>query len=256
MKFFPSPSGQCVSAAAFLPPVLALLVASLAPIQVQAGQFSVSPLRIYMSLRDRATAITLMNEGDTEVVIQADLYDWKQKPDGSDDLTLTEDLILAPPIIRLLPGARQVVRLAMLRPLPRDVQSTYRLIVREIPEAQPKTEGLTLQIAMAFSLPVFISPPGTLRQLHCAGERIDPRRLLAQCENRGKAYAQTVEIQLKDASGKRIAGSEVPAYVLPGIRRGFELAVPAGESLPSGPMQLLVRQDNGTIDTFDVSLPD
>ena len=63
-----------------------------------------------------AVAITLTNEGDTEVALQADLYSWAQKPDGTDDLVLTEDLVVAPPIIKLAPRARQVVRLARLTP--------------------------------------------------------------------------------------------------------------------------------------------
>ena len=222
----------------------------------EAGQFSVSPLRIQLAARDRATAVTLTNEGDTEVVIQADLYQWGQKPDGSDDLSLTEDLILAPPIIRLAPRARQVVRLASLRPMPRDAQTTYRLIVREIPEAQPRQQGLTLQIAMAFSLPVFISPPGVRRDLRCTAERVADTRVRALCENRGNAYAQPVEFVLKDGSGQRLAGSEAGGYVLPGIQRGFDLSVSGAGRIPAGLTQLVVRQDNGSVETFPVTFPD
>ena len=37
--------------------------------------------------------------------------------EGLDQMTPTEDLILAPPILKLAPNARQVVRLALLKPL-------------------------------------------------------------------------------------------------------------------------------------------
>ena len=113
------------------------LLAMLAALPAGAGTFSVSPVRIYMQPRERATAITVVNEGDTELVMQADLFSWKQKPDGTDDLVPTEDLILAPPILKLAPKSRQVLRLANLRPAPSDVQQTYRMVVREIPEAKP-----------------------------------------------------------------------------------------------------------------------
>ena len=82
-----------------------------------AGLFSVTPVRIFMTPRERAAAVTVTNEGDTELLMQADVYDWKQKADGSDDLTLSEDMILAPPIIKLAPKSRQVVRLALLKPV-------------------------------------------------------------------------------------------------------------------------------------------
>ncbi|UUZ74527.1 hypothetical protein LP414_19085 [Polaromonas sp. P1(28)-13] len=50
-----------------------------------------------MTPRDRAIAVTLTNEADTAVVLQADINTWSQNPDGTDELVLTEDLILAPP---------------------------------------------------------------------------------------------------------------------------------------------------------------
>lgn len=254
MKLYSFPS-RCTSSAVALSCAWALVSAgAFTSLPAQAGQFSVSPLRIFMTPRDRATAITLVNEGDSEVLIQADLYQWQQKADGSEDLSLTEDLILSPPIIRLAPRARQVVRLALLRPMPRDMQSTYRMLVREIPEAQPKEQGLTLQIAMAFSLPVFISPPGVKRQLQCTAERVQDHRVRAHCENIGNAYAQPVEFSLTAPGGERLAGSESGGYVLPGMKRSFELAVPATQKVPVGPARLMVRQDNGATETFDLTL--
>ncbi|MGZ5032424.1 MAG: fimbrial biogenesis chaperone, partial [Usitatibacter sp.] len=96
-----------------------------------------SPVRIYMGPRDRATAITVTNEGAEELVMQADVFTWKQKPGGEDDLALSEDLFLAPPIIKLAPNSRQVVRLAMVKPSNSAEQVTYRMIIREIAEARP-----------------------------------------------------------------------------------------------------------------------
>src|SRR4051812_18089968 len=95
---------------------LALLLLGVPP--ATAGSFTVSPVRIFMQVRERATAITVVNEGDSELVMQAELYAWSQKPDGVDELTATEDMIMAPPILKLAPRSRQVVRLANLRAAP------------------------------------------------------------------------------------------------------------------------------------------
>jgi fimbrial chaperone protein len=220
----------------------------------QAGQFSVSPVRIQMAARDRATAITLTNEGDTELVMQADVYLWKQKPDGQDDLQLTEDLILSPPILKLKPKSRQVVRLARLRPAPGGEQLTYRLIVREIPEAQVTEGTVKLQIAMAFSLPIFISPPGTKRDLICTAERGAAQSIRAWCENQGNAYAQPIEFVLKATDGSKLAAKDAGGYVLPGIRRAFDLSSASAGPIPAGEAQLQVRQDTGTVQVFDVKI--
>ncbi len=224
--------------------------------QASAGQFSVSPVRIQMTARDRATAITLTNEGDTDLVMQADIYHWKQKPDGQDDLVLSEDMILSPPILKLPPHSRQVVRLARLRPVPNGEQQTYRLIVREIPEAQVTEGAVKLQIAMAFSLPVFISPPRTKRELLCTTERDVTNNIRALCENQGNAYAQPVDFVLKGLDGTQLAAKEAGGYVLPGIRRGFDLSAPSSDRIPAGAAQLLVRQDTGAVQTFDVTIPE
>jgi fimbrial chaperone protein len=222
---------------------------------VSAGQFSVTPVRIYMAAKDRATAITLTNEGDTELVMQADIYLWSQKPDGEEVLTLSEDMILAPPIIKLAPKARQVVRLAMLKPLSSAQQLTYRMIVREIPEARPPEKGVQLQIALAFSLPVFISPPGVKRQLVCDVQRSAPASVRALCENTGNAYAQPVDFQLLGANGDTLASRDSGAYLLPGIKRSFDIQRADGR-IPGGKSRLKVTQDDGTTQTFDVVLPD
>ncbi len=170
-----------------------------------AGLFSVSPVRIYMTTTDRAVAVTLTNEGTGPVALQADLYSWAQKADGSDDLVLTEDLIVSPPIVRLAPGARQVVRLARLAPPDQARQLTYRLIMREVPEAAaPKAEpGMVLQvpIALAMSMPVFITPAAARAALRCEVATIDSRNFSARCENTGTAYAQVRQLLLPSSAG-------------------------------------------------------
>lgn len=218
-----------------------------------AGVFSVTPVRIFMAPRDRATAITVTNEGDDELVMQADIYTWKQKPDGTDALTLSDDLILSPPILKIAGKSRQVVRLAMVSPPASPDQSTYRMVLREIPEAHAADKKVQLQIALAFSLPVFVTPPGAKRQLECTVERSAPDAVAARCANKGNAYAQARELALMGADGSKIAGIESAAYILPGITRTYELKRASGP-IPSGPAKLAVSLDDGTSQSYDVTV--
>lgn len=218
-----------------------------------AGQFAVSPVRIYMEPRDRATAITLTNEGDEEMVLQADVFLWKQKPDGEDDLALTEELFLSPPIIKLAPKARQVVRLAMLKPPKSGPQLTYRMIVREIPVAKPVDKTVQVQIALAFSLPVFITPPNAKRALGCVVERIAADTARVVCENTGNAYAHPREFVLTGANDEKLASRDSGGYILPGIKRSFELKRSDG-NIPGGKAKLATRFDDGQSQTYEVSV--
>ena len=233
--------------------MLCLAAALSAP--AYAGQFSVSPVRIYMAPRDRATAVTLVNEGDEQLVMQADVYAWKQKPGGEDELTLSEDLFLSPPIIKLAPRARQVVRLAMVSPPASANQLTYRLIVREIPEAKTAEQKVELQIALAFSLPVFVTPPGAKPRLQCSVQRTAPNAVRVECENTGNAYVHPREFSLSTAAGEKLAGRDSGGYILPGIRRTFDIKRADG-SIPAGKARLEATLDDGTTQQFDVSVPE
>ena len=218
-----------------------------------AGVFSVTPVRIFMAPRDRATAITVTNEGDDELVMQADIYTWKQKPDGADDLTLSDDLILSPPILKIAGKSRQVVRLAMVSPPASPDQIMYRMVLREIPEAHPADKKVQLQIALAFSLPVFITPRGAKRELDCTVARSAPDAVAVRCANKGNAYAQAREVDLLGADGAKIAGQESASYILPGITRTYPLKRDAGP-IPSGPAKLAVTFDDGTSQSYDVTV--
>lgn len=220
-----------------------------------AGLFTVTPVRIFMTPRDRATAITVTNDGDEELVMQADVFTWKQKPGGEDELVLTEDLVVAPPILKLAPRSRQVVRLAMVKPAAGDRQVTYRLVVREIPEAKKTPKDIELPVALAFSLPVFITPPGMKRELSCSGQRRGADTISVACQNSGTAYAQLRETTLADAGGRRLAGRDSGLYLLPGIQRSFELRRGEGP-IPAGRHKLTVALDDGSTQSFDVAVPE
>ncbi|AEG94600.1 fimbrial biogenesis chaperone [Ramlibacter tataouinensis] len=217
-----------------------------------AGVFSVTPVRLYMTPRDRAIAVTLTNEGDTDVVLQADIHSWAQKPDGADELTLTEDLILAPPIIKLAPRARQVVRLALLKPADPGRQLTYRLVVREVPEALPQQPGVQLPIALALSMPVFITPPAAKRQVECTTSRAESSSVSLRCTNAGNAYAQIREARVQRAE-QVLARFEGGSYLLPGASKAISLK--GEQPLAPGAAQLTVTFDDGQSITQGITLP-
>lgn len=220
-----------------------------------AGSFSVSPVRIYMKPRDRAVAITLTNEGDSAVALQADVFVWSQTAEGTDQLELSEDLILSPPIIKLEAGAKQVVRLALLRAADAVRQLTYRLIVREVPEiTNPKQEGIQLPIALALSMPVFITPPPARRDVTCELVRGEAGAPAVSCANTGTAYAQVREVRLQ-RQDQTLARFEGGAYLLPGARRTV-LPQPAGAGVTGPePVSVEVQFDDGQTSRFTARLP-
>lgn len=236
-----------------------LIAASLygTTVPAAAGVFSVTPVRIYMTPRDRAVAVTITNEGDTDVVLQAELNAWSQPPDGSDEQGPTEDLILSPPIIKLAPKARQVVRLALLRPADASRQLIYRLVMREVPEAvASRDKTVQVPIALAMSMTVFITPPAAKREMNCqadSGTAPAPADTLnVSCSNSGTAYAQVREILVKRGT-QTLARFEGGTYILPGARR--VMSAKGEQAIGSGAAQLNVSFDDGKSQTFDTTIP-
>lgn len=227
--------------------VLALLSLHFA---AQAGSFAVSPVRLYMTPKDRAIAVTLRNEGDTEVVLQAEINTWTQKADGTDELVPTDDLILSPPIIKLPPRGTQVVRLARLVPPDADRQLTYRMIIREVPEINAKP-GINIPFALAFSLPVFITPPPAARKMDCNLSKTSPKEATVTCANTGTAYAQTREITLKYANGASVK-LDGGGYVLPGARK--VMPYKGEQDIPNGAARMEVKFDDGKTVGSDIDV--
>jgi fimbrial chaperone protein len=217
-----------------------------------AGVFSISPVRIHITPKDRAVALTITNEGDTAIALQADLNAWSQNANGADQLALTEDLILSPPIIKLAPRGKQVVRLASLRQADPVKQLTYRLIITEIPDGpNAKSTAVRVPVALAFSIPVFITPPDSSKNVSCRlGGK--PGTISAICSNTGNAYAQIREIQLTQAN-KVIANFEGGIYLLPGAIKSIPLK--SDLFAAAGTMQLAVNYDDVNGQVFEVALP-
>ena len=231
--------------------IAAFVLLLAAAVSAVAASFSVTPVRIFMKAQDRAVAVTLTNESDAPVVLQADLYAWAQTPDGTDELVPTEDLVLSPPIVKLGARAKQVVRLARLRPADASRQLTYRLIMREIPEVTAPKDQVQVTVALALSMPVFITPTPAKRGVVCDASRGEADTLNVACANRGSAYAQLREVVVKQ--GERVVGRfQGGTYVLPGSRK--VLPVKLENIAPGTRLQLVVSYDDGRSETFEVTV--
>jgi fimbrial chaperone protein len=185
--------------------------------------------------------------GDTEVALQADVNAWKQNPNGEDQLELTEDIILSPPILKLPPNTKQVVRLARLN-RGSDAQLTYRLVVREVPEATlVEGKAMEIPISLALSIPVFVTSSTARRDVSCQVVPEVTVPLKVDCANRGNGYAQIREIAIVQgtASLARFTGG---SYILPGATKRLVLA-PEAPAAP-GDVGIRVTFDDGDTETF------
>lgn len=130
--------------------IIALLFAlcALYPPASAAGAFSVTPVKIHMGARERAVAIQVVNLQDAPLELRAEVL---VRSAPAQDLEPSDDFVLSPPVLRLAPRARQVVRLVRLAPV---VRGEYRLFLREVPQPGPHTG---MRIRLVLNIPVLVA---------------------------------------------------------------------------------------------------
>ena len=215
-----------------------------------AGTFSISPLRVELAANKRIEALTVRNEQDSEVVIQATVQEWTQV-NGEDRLTQTHDAFATPAVFTLAAKGQQVVRVALRRSADANRELTYRLILQEVPAALPKTFN-GLQVSLRLSLPVFVAASGATAKssLSWRANWTGDGKLSVEAANAGNAHIQVADFVLQLSDGK-LHGS-VSKYVLPGSRMNWLLDAPThGDRV--GPFKLHGYSDQGEFDA-DVEL--
>src|SRR5262245_16844236 len=79
-----------------------------------AARFSIEPLMLTLASDKLATSLTLGNVGERAVTVQTELVAWTQES-GADHYDAAPGLLVSPPIFKLEPGGRQVVRIGRLK---------------------------------------------------------------------------------------------------------------------------------------------
>jgi len=222
----------------------AILLVLLTSLAAGAQALSVLPVNIFLSPGQKATSLTVTNSGTSETAIQIRGYVWSQK-DNDDPLTATDEVVLSPPLVRIAPGATQVVRL-ILRHLPEGREATYRILIDQIP---PPAEPGVVHMVLRFSIPIFARPP--IRafpdvQFHL--ER-DEGKIYLVGINAGLIHEAIRDIVLATSDGRKLKpDTSVSPYVLSGSTRRWLITAQDSQPLTSETLQLTARADAGAID--------
>lgn len=184
-----------------------------------AGSFSVNPVRVTLSAKQPVAAITVRNSGTEPAVVQLETSAWSQD-EGRDVLVPTNDVLATPPIFTVPPGKTQILRVGLRRPTTATGETTYRLVLREVPPSTP-TQGL--RVALRISMPVFVVPATSVApELNWRTTRTADGQIRVHLTNTGTAHVQVSKIDLALADEDVALGTHTTAgYVLPGNTRSW-----------------------------------
>jgi fimbrial chaperone protein len=227
--------------------VLAVLALTLAAADAGAADLTIMPVAVQLDAAHDRTTVRVTNTGKSAVVLQADAIGWTREA-GVDRDSSTDDLIVNPPVFTVAPGATQIVRVGLRRSSPSERESTYRMVLREVPSPAEAFDGSVqgqVRVLVALRVPVYVAPSVVRREQRWAARYDASGRLVADVTNTGNVHYKigAVRLALEDASTTmKPEGSE--SVVMPGEARQFALRAPLAR-LPGKPLTLEVLTDRG-----------
>lgn len=208
-----------------------------------AASLQVAPTSVELQASETGEAVWLSNtDADTPVRAQVRLFRWTQH-NGEDTLEPTRDLAISPPLVELAGGARQLVRVIRTGPPPTDTETSYRIIVDEVPDGTA-ADRTGLQFLLRYSIPVFVLPAGEAPITYQLAPRLehDGDAATLVVTNHGGRHAQLADLAYVDAGGNRhelLSG--LVGYVLPGQTMRWALPASASRYADGGRFQVRIN---------------
>ncbi len=197
-----------------------------------ASGLQVSPISLNLQARENASGLTLSNSSDETINAQVRVYQWSQDEKG-DQLTPSRGLLASPPMIKLNPNDKQLVRIIRAKAPPQGVgavEGSYRIFVNELPIKSAKQKS-GLQFAMSYSLPVFVQPVGVDKtepklQWHYSVQP-DGEQITLRVSNSGNGHAKLIDLSIIDTAGNSVTIHQgLLGYVLPDASMNWTLKIP------------------------------
>jgi fimbrial chaperone protein len=213
-------------------------------LSMQAGSYTVKPVRIELSVRQLRTTIQIQNLGDEPTTIQAHVVAWNAN--GAEEvLSDNDEILLNPPIFTVAAGHTQFLRLGLRHPQPDTREGTYRLILEEVPPP-PKPGFNGLNTVLKISVPIFVKPRVSSPQLAWTLQRMSDQEVRLSVQNRGNAHVQIRKLAVTagEASEPGFVQGTV-TYVLQNARK--EWVIRNGQLAGAGKLLLQAQTDNGEI---------
>jgi fimbrial chaperone protein len=217
----------------------------LGSVESVAAEFSVTPTRLDLDRKTKSGVITVTNDDDKPLRVQAQAFEWTQSGDGEDKYEETGELVFFPKLVVIEPKQSQLFRVGMRLPAT-EREKTYRLYVEEL--AEPKSDknpGAGVSIALRFGVPVFVAPPEPSVKLAIEGANVSDGKLTVRYANHGNTHARIQSLRI--FAGDKLVTEANGWYVLAGALRQQTVDVPNAVCTSAGALQLEVVAEGPAI---------
>ncbi|HEX4548216.1 molecular chaperone [Pseudomonas sp.] len=214
--------------------MLALVMLGTGSVQA-ASSVLIWPIDPVLEADQQASALWLENRGTETANLQIRVFGWSQS--GFEEQYRNQrDVIGSPPVAKIEPGQKQLVRLTRTKDVPPGQELAYRIIIDEIPAAQPPAaEGgktaAAIRFQMRYSVPLFAYGAGLWSKEDSTRPR-DPKgigvpqlswrtvavegRPYVEVRNQGAVHARLTDVTIKQGGQSKPLAEGLLGYVLPG----------------------------------------
>jgi fimbrial chaperone protein len=229
--------------------MLALVMLGAGQVQA-ASSVLIWPIDPVLEADQQASALWLENRGTETANLQIRVFGWSQS--GFEEQYQNQrDVIGSPPVAKIEPGQKQLVRLTRTKDVPPGQELAYRIIIDEIPAVQPPAaEGgktaAAIRFQMRYSVPLFAYGAGLWSKEDTTRPR-DPKgiglpqlswrtvavegRPYVEVRNQGAVHARLTDVVIKQGGQSKPVAEGLLGYVLPGAVMRWPAPGPlAGES--------------------------
>jgi len=214
--------------------MLALVMLGAGPAQA-ASSVLIWPIDPVLEADQQASALWLENRGTETANLQIRVFGWSQSG-FAEQYQNQREVIGSPPVAKIEPGQKQLVRLTRTKDVPPGQELAYRIIIDEIPAAQPPAaEGgktaAAIRFQMRYSVPLFAYGAGLWSKEDSTRAR-DPKgigvpqlswrtvavdgRPYVEVRNQGAVHARLTDVMIKQGGQSKPLAEGLLGYVLPG----------------------------------------
>ncbi len=193
---------------------------------VPASAVNISPIMVELSPQKRVASIRVLNDSTEAMTFQAETLSWQQTA-GEDRYAPTQELLVAPTIAQIAPGASQIFRVTLRKPPSVEMERAYRLVLEDVTAETTKQPGV-VKFRFSHNIPLFATP-GQLAvvnpQWHRCAAPAD--KACVELENRGNRRVRMSSLTIEGLGWRR--DIEGGTTVLAGASRQWMFDLKAGQ---------------------------
>ncbi len=231
---------------------LSVLVFASVERPARAASFQVNPVNLTLSADATNKMLSIRNQGDESVRVQASILNWSQRDTGDMDLTPTSDIVFFPSILTIAPHEVRNLRVAVASGAVMSsavVERNYRLIVEELLPVQKESTANAVRVITRMSIPIFVQTAPGKPVPRIEGLAVHEHTAHFLLTNPGPTHfvAHKIRLFVTGSDGHVLLDQSIAGwYVLAQGTRVYNLALPETACSTGATVTVEVETDHGS----------